>query len=238
MSKIGIIAAMSSEARLLAGQRIKNAHITQVQNHLIYVSGMGDEKAEVATRKLIEHGAIALISWGTAGSLSPSATPGDLLLPETVITPDTTYRPDQSWRERLEKHLIDHQQPLNSAAILSGSGMVDHQEEKAELFQQTHCVAVDMESAAIARVASEFGIPFIVVRAVVDAHDQAIPDLATNAINAFGEVRAVQLSKGLISQPASLRDLIKLGQHFELASKTLKNVIQLCPESLCFPATE
>ena len=46
---------------------------------------------------------------------------------------------------------------------------------KAQLFGATRAVAVDMESAAVAEVAAQHGLPFLVLRVVLDTAADSLP---------------------------------------------------------------
>ncbi|HET9835861.1 MAG TPA: hypothetical protein VFP88_05925, partial [Rhodanobacteraceae bacterium] len=72
---------------------------------VLAVAGLGFECAGNAARKLIEHGARALLSWGVAGGLSTGLAPGDLLLPERVVSDEGEWLTDPCLRSRMQQVL-------------------------------------------------------------------------------------------------------------------------------------
>jgi adenosylhomocysteine nucleosidase len=59
--------------------------------------------------------------------------------------------------------------------FVSRSHVVCRGEEKRALAAETGAIAVDMESAALAKVARDAAVPFAVVRAVSDRRDEDLP---------------------------------------------------------------
>ena len=68
-----------------------------------------------------------------------------------------------------------------SGRLLTSARSVGSVEDKAALFERTGAVAVDMESAAIAEVAEQHGLPFLAVRVVVDSAGDVLPAAVTAA---------------------------------------------------------
>ena len=142
--------------RVFARRRPRRSDGTPV---LRAVSGVGAERAYRAGRRLLEAGATALVSWGTAGALVPELGPGALLLPRKVIGCDGTDFPvDSDWHqrvsERLPRELAVHMAPLADAAEPLLSAI-----DKSRLAQRSGADAADMESAALAALAREAGVP-------------------------------------------------------------------------------
>ena len=79
-----------------------------------------------------------------------------------------------------------------------------------------------MESAAIARVALEHGLPFLVVRAIADPVAMNLPQAIDYSLDDQGEIQVEKLALFLVLHPLELPGLIKLGVHFKAAKKTLK----------------
>lgn len=66
--------------------------------------------------------------------------------------------------------------------------------------EATGACAADMESAAIARVAANAGIPFIAIRAIVDPIYFSPPDALLSAVYPDGGVDFIRLISLLINQ--------------------------------------
>jgi adenosylhomocysteine nucleosidase len=104
--------------------------------------------------------------------------------------------------------------------------------EKAVLFRETGAIGVDMESAAVATVAKEAGVPFIVVRAVADTVYTPIPKNTLNAVDEFGRLSFLKLVQGLVQHPTEVFALVRVGQNYRAAQKTLAAVARLTGNNL------
>jgi len=236
LRQLGIVVAMTAEARSLARKPILTGDLIHLsEGTVIQLSGMGPRRAGVAGKNLLEHGATALLSWGSAGGLAPTLSPGSLVLPVKVIGADqSSYSTDPAWHgcllDRLKGSLDLHQGTLAESVTALKSCT-----EKKILFERTGAVAVDMESGAVAKVAKEAGVPFMAVRAIADSADMAIPQGSLGALDEFGELNLLRLFKGLIRHPLELFDMIRLGWNFRAAQVTLSKVARLAGSHLLIP---
>jgi len=225
--------ALTAEARSLVKQSIANGELVHLPDGtMLSVSGMGPRRAAVASRALLENGATALLSWGCAGGLDPKLSPGDLILPKTVITSDQfLYHVDATWHEslcnRLKGHVAFHTEPL-----VESTNAVRTPAEKVALFRETGAVGVDMESAAVGAVARETQMPFMVVRAVADSVDTTIPDSTLNAVDEFGRLSLLKLIQGLAKDPTELLTLARIARNYRAAQRTLAAVARLTGKDL------
>ena len=103
MSALGIVVAVTGEARSLVKQSVANGDLIRLPDGaMLTVSGIGPKRATVASRALLENGAAALLSWGSAGGLSPDLFPGSLILPKAVIASNRScYCVDATWHNSL-----------------------------------------------------------------------------------------------------------------------------------------
>jgi len=221
----GIIAAMVAEARILAKGPILPGGLIQLpEGAMILLSGVGASRARLAARTLLEKGATALVSWGAAGGLLPGLSPGSLILPESIIAADqSAYYVDPVWHERLSSRLkgvVDvYKGPLAQSTVVVASCA-----EKALLLRRTGAIAVDMESASIAGIAKDAGLPFMVIRAITDLAEMALPRSALHSIDEFGRVRPLKLIQCLARNPMELLVLGRLIRNFRFAQATLATV--------------
>jgi hypothetical protein len=79
---------------------------------------------------------------------------------------------------------------------------------------------VDMESYWAGRVAADRGIPFLVVRAVLDEVGDRLPDLP-NAIDETGAIARGRALRQLLSRPREVPALIRLAVSARRASQRL-----------------
>jgi len=221
----GIIVALPEELRTLTHTKIRQGEcITLPNGHLIALSGAGFENAQSATQQLIDQGAQQLISWGCAGALAPHLMAGDLILPHSILLSDNTLLEiDLIGREQVIK-ILNHSIPYYSDKLLESQQMISAALDKATAYQNSSAIAVDMESGAVARVAHQANIPFVVLRSIVDPANFSLPYAVQYALNDQGNIAMSKLLLYLCMHPSELPRLIKLSQHFNAAKKTLNQV--------------
>ncbi len=200
------------------------------------ISGVGAERARAAAEALLAEGATALLSWGTAGGLSPELVAGSLLLPHQVLDPDgLCYPVDTDWRERVHARLADDPPPCDKPLYTSLEA-ISSTSYKQALQHSTGACAVDMESAVLAQVAEAHAVPFLALRVVVDPAHRVLPSCALAAVDEEGQTRPARLLMALLRRPGELPGLIRLGKEFAHASTTLRRVAsRLGPDFLSPP---
>jgi nucleoside phosphorylase len=157
-------------------------------------------------------------------ALDPALRPGSVLVPTRVIARDGTTIPvDPSWHERvcarLQRDAVIHCSPVaETAALLVESA------EKRNLARLRGAIAADMESAALGSVAHECGVPFLVVRAVVDDSRTSLPAWLPDTLDELGRPRAVGLCGGLLRHPTDLARLARLARSFHAATISLRRI--------------
>jgi adenosylhomocysteine nucleosidase len=220
--------AVPAEARSLAKQPIATGELIHLsEGAVLKVSGMGPRQAALASRALLEKGATALLSWGSAGGLAPELFPGNLILPKTVIASDQSlYHVEVSWHQRLCNRLRGRVE-FHTEPLVESTAVVCTPAEKAVLFHRTGAIGVDMESASVAAVAQEAQVPFMVVRAIADSINTTIPESALNAADEFGRSSFLKLIQGLAKHPGEIFDLVHIARHYRAAQRTLAMVARL-----------
>jgi hopanoid-associated phosphorylase len=196
----------------------------------VLCSGADFERARLAARSLHDAGATALVSFGLAGGLAPDLASGDLLLPKTVLLPGGALAVASAWRGRLAAALQDAGFSVRGGPIASSERIVATATAKLALRAGTGAVAVDMESSAVAEVATELGLPFLVLRAIADRSDQSVPRAAGTAIDPDGEVRHLAVLRALLVRPWELGALIALGRGSSRGLAALRRVAALAPD--------
>ncbi len=224
---------MPPEAHCLTHRRPRPGERVELSSGVsIQLSGIGARRASRAAESLLDRGATALLSWGTAGALADTLLPGNLLLPKRVLTPTgDAYDVDVDWRARVAACLQDRV-ASNAGPLVQSATVVADVSEKAQLFARLGAVAVDMESVAVAAVAGRAGVPFIVIRAVADAARTTIPQQVLGAVDAHGEWRLSALAVLLLRRPRVFVDCVRLLRDSRAAYATLTQVARLAGPSL------
>jgi adenosylhomocysteine nucleosidase len=229
LSVTGVVAALEFEARSL-GRASRRAGLCALgDGSLLRVSGVGGDNAARAARELVAAGAGALLSWGVAGALDPALTCGAVLLPAEILCPGTgaaalplqRFATCRSWRERVAAALQVHA-TVTSGALLTSALPVAAAKLKARMFQETRAVAVDMESAAVARVAAEHQLPFITLRVILDSATVSLPASVMRTLEPANARRTgVWRAWALLSAPADWGALLRLAAAYRLARRVL-----------------
>jgi adenosylhomocysteine nucleosidase len=225
---LGIVAALRSEARSLGSLPLTASGLVQLSpSTLLYIAGMGAKQAQVAAEVLIGENASALLSWGSAGALHSKLSPGNLLLPKIVIYPQKgIFSTDDGWHNRLLTRLANRLEVFTDPLAQSLSALKSR-EEKLYFVKQNQALAVDMESASVAKAAVKASLPFMAIRAIADPLEQNIPASVLRAIDESGRFRPFHLLGSLARRPADFLILNQLRRNFIAARTTLTTVAQL-----------
>ena len=196
--KYGIIGAMDEEIALLKEtmQQPKEHHIgnalfiegMMAEKHVILVkSGIGKVNAAMTSTILIERfQPDYMINTGSAGGFDPSLDVGDIVISTEVVHHDVDvtafnyeYGQVPGLPARMHSDLSLVRQTKNAlehldisykmGLIATGDSFMDDSkrvEETRKRFPQL--LAAEMEAAAIAQVAYQYVIPFVVIRALSD----------------------------------------------------------------------
>ncbi|CAK7024025.1 5'-methylthioadenosine/S-adenosylhomocysteine nucleosidase [Providencia rettgeri] len=200
--KVGVIGAMEQEVAILrsqiencqtisrAGCEIYTGKINGVDIALLK-SGIGKVAAAIGTTLLLEHcQPDVVINTGSAGGLDPRLNVGDIVVSTEVRYHDADvtafgYEPGQMAQCPpafvADSNLINvAEQCINlldmnavRGLVCSGDAFINGAEPLARIkamFPQV--AAVEMEATAIGQVCHQFGVPFVVVRAISDVADK------------------------------------------------------------------
>jgi adenosylhomocysteine nucleosidase len=209
---LGILAGLQSEARCLSGS-----------GYTVALSGARLEGARRAAQSLIAGGATHLMSFGLAGGLDPALKPGTLLLPTILMTQAGSIQINAAWHGRALAALA----PLApvTAPMIGTDIAIAFTGWKSRLFGETGASAVDMESHVLAAAAS--GLPLLILRAVADSADDALPPAALVGIKPDGSTDLLAVLRSVLRQPGQIPALMRLGKAAAKAEATLRAAVRL-----------
>lgn len=224
MSQIGLVIALPGELRTLGGARMRPGQILQLNSKtLVALSGIGLSQATRAAQLLIQKGSNALLSWGCAAALDAKLRPGDLVIPEQVLCADgSSFDTDRNWRCELIERLSS-QPGIYRGAITESPTLVEQVAAKKALHERSRAIALDMESAATARVAASHRIPFVAIRAIADPADMALPAPVALSMDSEGTVNVLKLLGFVLRFPASIGAMVALSRSFRAAQERLRS---------------
>jgi len=227
----GLVVALPAEARVLArkgwrsegGWQVLRMTAGRGGEWLCVRCGVGPGRAGSAARWLIGQKVTSLAVLGVSGGLAPGLTPGRLIVAERVI--DNTAGAAESWSCRGSADLL---KALDQAGFSAASGPVVtvaepvlDPEAKSRLHRETGALAVDMESAAVARAAAEAGLNCVILRAICDAADRRVPPALYQMVDGDGRLRISILLRELVRRPGLIVNLLAMQRDFSRALKAL-----------------
>ncbi len=222
--RIGIIAALPGELQPLVRhwQRMPAARGSGIsiwqrdggEDQVIAVcAGMGAPAARRAFVAAEFLGALDLVlSVGWAGALVAECEPGQCFVASEVI--------DVQTGERFA--LADGKRKLR---VVSAARVAD-EVEKRRLAATYGAELVEMEAAAVARLAQMRGIPMVCFKAVSDSMDAVLPDL-NPFIDIAGKLRMGPFLAHVALRPAYWGALGQLGRNSAAAARALAQKIEV-----------
>jgi adenosylhomocysteine nucleosidase len=189
------------QSRGAVGARIGTTRV------VIAATGDGAERAAARAADFCERiRPAAVVGAGIAGALSPGLGFGAILAASRVHDSDGDAPPP-------DPGLLSRAVGAGAQAgtLLTVARPVTDAREKRRLAASFEgpC-AVDMESAAWARVAASRGIPYTVVRAISDPADEDLPDYLAACVGEDGAIRRGAVVARALARPSRIPDLLRL----------------------------
>jgi len=174
----------------------------------------------------------AILSFGLCGGLSPQAQIGQVFIGDVLIGPDGgSYIADVAWRKRLFAATRYYERHWYSSGIFN---QADDPASRIALYNKTGAWVIDDESLFVAQFAQERGIPFQLLRSVSDGATDTVPPAARNALNSDGSSNVHEVMASVLSDPAQLPDLIRIGEeYFKSLAQLRTAALQVGPAFQC-----
>ncbi len=208
MTPLGVVVGLEVEARLARRWGIPVA------------VGGGDAAGAARAAEALAPGVRGFISFGLAGGLDPALRAGTLLVPDRVVDGNDAWETDGGLRAALgggTGHVL-----LGGGAILATAVV-----KRTAWTAGAH--AVDLESAAVARVAAAAGKPYAVLRAVCDEAGRDLPAAALVALDVSGRIGAVRVGLAVLRRPGQLPALLGLARDAARARAALAGRVRATP---------
>ena len=223
---LGIVTGLGYEAAI-AEEAIRSATAPPGDDRVTATChGPGQARARSAAEALVDIGANALLSFGVAGGFNPDLPSGTVILATGIRDissgggGDILYT-NRGWQRRIKSLLLGNVL-LEDALLASVSTPITDSTSKRQLFHDLGVAAVDMESAAAARVAIDAGIPFMALRVIVDTADTTLPAAALAGMSPDGTVRTGPIVQAILRRPQDIPGLVGIAMADSKARKSLK----------------
>lgn len=168
-------------------------------------TGIGPKLAEEATERVLASSSIdCVVVTGIAGGVAPVTAVGDLVVPEEVV--------DSTNGERFRSAPVVG--VVNQGLIRTGDGS-DYglDDEDIARLRGEGVVALDMETAAVARVCDRHGVPWVAFRAISDmAGNDNMGEVVMKFVHEDGTPDGRRALLHLLTHPWQLPRIVRLGR--------------------------
>jgi adenosylhomocysteine nucleosidase len=248
---IAIAAAFSGEIKPLINRteglishQFENFNFLQGQicnkRVILAISGMGILNAHNMAISLVKNFPLSLIiSTGTAGALQSQLQSGDIVLANQLFISKSSNQGNCESNTIIKKATSVYQVESNLiqlslktieatmlrykiGSLLTVDKVITQIAEKRMLGNNLGCIAVEMESAAIAEIAKENELPFFAIRSISDS----MQDNIDKAIQLYEQIRdKPHILKRLLytlKNPQGSLQLFKLRNNYHRATTSLE----------------
>jgi adenosylhomocysteine nucleosidase len=174
-------------------------------------TGIGRALAEAVTEQLLQATDVdRVIVVGIAGGLKPLSAVGELIVPEVVV--------DDATGERFRATPAGDETPKG---VLRTGDEADYGLDDGDVarLRDEGFTALDMETAAVARVCERNGIPWLAFRAISDmAGDESLGPVVMTLVNPDGSPRVWAGIRFLLTHPQRIRRFVRLGRDAQAAT--------------------
>lgn len=211
-SDCGIICGLAEECAV-ARQHLPSA--------MVRCAAARPQLAEQFAGELINAGAKHLISFGFAGGLSPELVTGSVIIATQIVDGETTVASNNSAISTALQIALPHGMP---GKIWNSQTVIADVTTKERIYATTGCIATDMESGAVARVAHNHGVDFVAVRVVLDDAQTVLPPVAILPLTDTGNPNMAAILWSLLCRPSQLSLLPDLVRRHHIARVVLGQV--------------
>lgn len=234
--KIGIITAMPEETRavlkaaegrsrsLISGRRICRCRIAD-HDVVLVEAGMGLLNAGWAAMSLGCEAPDVLISAGFGGGVLPGLAVGEVVMAEQVL----------HWLgsgfEQVAvgfygRNSVAEQLSLSRGTFITSDGILNKKAVASHLSGAVKNPLVEMESAAVARVAAEQRIPFLGLRVVSDPWNEELDFSIAEFCDDSLRIKPVKVLATILKRPRIIPQLIRLARNSRIAAQSLANAME------------
>src|SRR5207245_1300012 len=117
------------------------------------------------------------------------------------------WRADEGFQERVTR--LTSEIGAYRGPVLGADVILPTELAKSRAWSETGALAVDLESAVVARIASQAGIPFLVVRTIADTAFRELPPAALIPLSQAGTPNLARVLASVLRRPQQIGTLIR-----------------------------
>lgn len=246
MTTIGLVAAMPQEIRPLLpllgpADRERLGPFTlyrftpNEKTVVLVESGMGVQHAAAATAALID--AIkpeVIVGFGLAGGVRPGLHVGDVVVATRILLAKGRLFSEQpglsadlatTAGERLARELGGQGFGIHAGSCITSGAIVSKRETAATLPAELSNPVLEMETAAVARVAAREGVPLLALRAVSDDAGEELGFAITDFTDKELRIRVHRVLWSVLRRPWLIPQLVRLAGNSRRAADNLARAV-------------
>ena len=193
----------------------RHIHVYWKDDAIVACAGMGVHRASLAVEAALKIGPPSeLISVGWAGACDPRFRVGDVIHPSILIdvrTGERFFEADPATTDAAEIVVT----------VAKPAGAID----KRRLCISYSASAVDMEAAAVARLAQAHGLPFSAIKAISDEADFELPDMEQFSTD-DGQFLESEFGLYIALRPWLWKSVLTMARSSKLAAENLCAAIE------------
>jgi adenosylhomocysteine nucleosidase len=162
-----------------------------------------------------------MLNFGFAGALSPGLKVGDIVSADRLLFYHDGLFSEQQWLTLLQEPVGQQVQ----GAFVTTSRITDKDFLAKRLPAGIRQAVVEMETAALAKVACTAGIPFMAIRAISDAADEKLGFTLDEFCDRELNVKIWRVLLTVAKKPWIIPQLVRLARHTKTAGNNLSSFV-------------
>ncbi|HBG08340.1 MAG: nucleoside phosphorylase [Geobacteraceae bacterium GWC2_58_44] len=205
---------------------------------LLIESGMGPAHAKAATETLISVAKPAVIlNFGFAGGVLPGTEVGELVLAERVLWLEQgrltqAPQPDHELAAILREACAGAQLTLKPGTFITTAAIMNKTQVAQSLEAGVPHPVLEMETAAVLRVAGEAGIPVLAVRGVSDAAHEELGFSIEEFCDRELRISPARILRCIAGKPWIIPQLVRLSGNSKKAGENLARCVEVALKAL------
>ena len=183
------------------------------------IVGAGDPRRTAELVGLAAKEAKCLVSFGVAGGLAPHLRSGQVILSAEVIGDDRRWGPNQRFHQQVSD--LARRIGAIEGPVLGSTDILSTEEDKVRAWRRSGALAVDLESAIVARTAEAAGLPFLVLRTIADPATRELPPAALIPLWKNGTPALHRVASEVLRRPWQIGALFGLARETRQALTAL-----------------